>query len=422
MDTPDILFEYLKDVVYNTEKARLDIEQLPADFQKLGQAMELVGKWIGEARKFSASIARGDLTFTKVDTDNVFLAPMKELQAILRHLAWQTQQVAKGDYTQKVEFMGDFSEAFNTMTNQLQERRDALIAQKQRVEEKNAELEQTFELAVAFSQYTHNMIFIYSSEGNGELFRNEFASWFLQTRPADGALLLEKLESKNMEAPNNAVTWELEIPSGMKQEESEFFNVETHPTVWHKEKALVHIIVDDTERKRKENLMYRLAYADALTGAFNQRYAKEYMQSLIEQGTECVISFVDVDYLKYCNDTLGHKGGDAYLIEVAKTLESLGGKLCRIGGDEFMLIETQRSVRQQNAALEAEREQLQRAGKDRNFPQSFSYASCKIPAHPEKPIEEYIAQVDSLMYQYKAMYKTPIADLLYRDDRVPDGM
>jgi PAS domain S-box-containing protein len=41
----------------------------------------------------------------------------------LQHLTWQTQQVAKGDYRQRVEFMGNFSMAFNTMVQQLEERR-----------------------------------------------------------------------------------------------------------------------------------------------------------------------------------------------------------------------------------------------------------------------------------------------------------
>jgi two-component system, sensor histidine kinase and response regulator len=35
------------------------------------------------------------------------------------HLTWQTQQIADGDYNQKVDFMGDFSIAFNKMTSQL---------------------------------------------------------------------------------------------------------------------------------------------------------------------------------------------------------------------------------------------------------------------------------------------------------------
>jgi class 3 adenylate cyclase len=45
----------------------------------------------------------------------------KALQSNLRHLAWKTQLIAEGDLEQEVDFMGDFSVAFNTMTSQLRE-------------------------------------------------------------------------------------------------------------------------------------------------------------------------------------------------------------------------------------------------------------------------------------------------------------
>ncbi|MBT4513456.1 MAG: response regulator, partial [Chloroflexi bacterium] len=44
----------------------------------------------------------------------------KSLQASLKNLTWTTQQIATGDFSQKVSFMGEFSEAFNSMTQQLQ--------------------------------------------------------------------------------------------------------------------------------------------------------------------------------------------------------------------------------------------------------------------------------------------------------------
>lgn len=43
------------------------------------------------------------------------------MQAALRHLTWQTKAIASGDYTQRIDFMGEFSEAFNAMVLQLDE-------------------------------------------------------------------------------------------------------------------------------------------------------------------------------------------------------------------------------------------------------------------------------------------------------------
>ena len=60
---------------------------------------------------------------------------LKSLQAHLRHLIWQVQMVEKGDFTQEVRFMGEFSAAFNSMVRRLslslgklQEKEETLLA------------------------------------------------------------------------------------------------------------------------------------------------------------------------------------------------------------------------------------------------------------------------------------------------------
>jgi diguanylate cyclase (GGDEF)-like protein len=44
---------------------------------------------------------------------------LKSLQAHLRHMIWQVQMVEKGDFSQEVRFMGEFSAAFNSMVRRL---------------------------------------------------------------------------------------------------------------------------------------------------------------------------------------------------------------------------------------------------------------------------------------------------------------
>ena len=46
---------------------------------------------------------------------------LKTLQANMLHLAWQVEQVTAGDLSQRVDFMGDFSTAFNKMVLQLED-------------------------------------------------------------------------------------------------------------------------------------------------------------------------------------------------------------------------------------------------------------------------------------------------------------
>lgn len=71
-----------------------------------------------EMRNFVLAIANGDLDFKAVKR-GYLIGALKTLQAHLRHLTWQTQQVSSGDYSQRVDFMGEFSEAFNAMVEQM---------------------------------------------------------------------------------------------------------------------------------------------------------------------------------------------------------------------------------------------------------------------------------------------------------------
>ncbi|MFH1155459.1 MAG: hypothetical protein V1793_16760 [Pseudomonadota bacterium] len=44
---------------------------------------------------------------------------MKSLQSHLNHLIWQTQMIAPGDFSQRVDFMAYFSEAFDLLVAKL---------------------------------------------------------------------------------------------------------------------------------------------------------------------------------------------------------------------------------------------------------------------------------------------------------------
>jgi diguanylate cyclase (GGDEF)-like protein len=76
---------------------------------------------IWEARKISLALSKGDLSYISPEK-GVTMGALKSLQSNLKHLAWQAKQIAGGDYSHKVDFIGEFSEAFNDMTNQLSRR------------------------------------------------------------------------------------------------------------------------------------------------------------------------------------------------------------------------------------------------------------------------------------------------------------
>jgi diguanylate cyclase (GGDEF)-like protein len=89
------------------------------NFTKLRQFLE-------DLRSLSYALSKGDLQKFAYSKGFV-LSNLKALQANLRHLTWQTKQVAEGDFSQRVEFLGEFSDSFNEMTAKLEESTEALI-------------------------------------------------------------------------------------------------------------------------------------------------------------------------------------------------------------------------------------------------------------------------------------------------------
>lgn len=103
------------DALVNSQK----LPELPPELTEDEAACKLHEQLL-QLREIALSFARGDLS--KEITVRGFIAgSLKALQANLRHLTWQVQQVEQADYTQRVEFLGDFSDAFNNMVVKLDE-------------------------------------------------------------------------------------------------------------------------------------------------------------------------------------------------------------------------------------------------------------------------------------------------------------
>jgi hypothetical protein len=97
--------------------------------RKFAEALNQLITFMEEIHQFINPLARGELSDTKLSPGNFLASPFKELHSRLCHLTWQAKQVAAGDYGQRVDFMGEFSEAFNFMILSL-ERNERLLKEK----------------------------------------------------------------------------------------------------------------------------------------------------------------------------------------------------------------------------------------------------------------------------------------------------
>ncbi len=85
----------------------------------LGQSVSRLLASVELLQRFSVALANGEIAF-EAPPRVALLGPLKSLQASLRHLTWQTQEVAAGHLEHRVDFLGEFSAAFNLMIDALQ--------------------------------------------------------------------------------------------------------------------------------------------------------------------------------------------------------------------------------------------------------------------------------------------------------------
>ena len=104
----------------------------PEEFAAFMDLVELQEK-IEDIKKSLLDLGKGNLDFD-FRVKGAMAGAIKMLQANLRHLTWQTKAIADGDYSHQVEFLGEFSTAFNAMVKKLDD-------QNKEMEQKQKELE-----------------------------------------------------------------------------------------------------------------------------------------------------------------------------------------------------------------------------------------------------------------------------------------
>lgn len=120
------IIEYIEQVIYRPNAAKLDIEEFSEENSRLAEAISAFGDWVISANRLATALSDGRLDYEVKEPRNAFLAPLKTLQSNLRYLTWVAECVASGDYSKRVTYMGGFSSAFNKMIQQLGEHDEQL--------------------------------------------------------------------------------------------------------------------------------------------------------------------------------------------------------------------------------------------------------------------------------------------------------
>ena len=182
-------------------------------------------------------------------------------------------------------------------------------------------------------------------------------------------------------------------------------------------KGGIGIYFDITERKKMEKELEKLAHFDTLTGCFNRGYGLSLLNQQLKLAHRkkypLLLAYIDIDRFKYINDTFGHKEGDRVLKGVVNLFKSTLREIdiiCRMGGDEFLLIFPDSSLNDAPLIRERLSKNLEKLNQKLNQPYKISFSIGLSYYNPANPlfIDELIRIADENMYEEKKKKKEGI--------------
>lgn len=386
--------------------------ETPGELARIQDLSLKLSNMLQELKQFAVRLAAGDVDATPPPRSNYIAAGLKQLQAQMLHLTWQAQRIAEGDYRQQVDFMGDFSTAFNTMTKQLQTR-DANLREQQEV------MEKIFNLI-------ESILVVDERSPRHILYANEMAMQRFGVRIGENATLSRTLSEIIGMAPGNTEQQIQDVDSG------KWYGVTVRNLHWSDyHEAKLCYCRDITLHKERESNLDIVANTDELTGinnrrAFDNAYATIWSTCLKARKPLSMIMF-DLDYFKRFNDTYGHLEGDKMLTAFADILSRCIGRaedlIARYGGEEFIaalpFTSRENAVKVANAVcrMTAQREFLVRDAKGNDERINISVSggvSTIVPTESLAPAH-LIQAADFALYQSKMTGRNRVSYMAMED-------
>jgi len=169
-----------------------------------------------------------------------------------------------------------------------------------------------------------------------------------------------------------------------------------------------------SELEKANERLRSFSLTDGLTGLNNRRGFMILATGLLKfsrrVGYSVYLLYIDLDSLKYINDTFGHAAGDAAITQFARILTDTfrdSDVIGRLGGDEFVALIAD-ATESDLASIQARLQSNIAAYNLQSAPgQALSFSLGVIRVEPQSTVtmEELLAQADAAMYQHKLSRK-----------------
>lgn len=157
--------------------------------------------------------------------------------------------------------------------------------------------------------------------------------------------------------------------------------------------------------RRRHNIAKSLADVDSLTGAYTRRAMNSWLTFISPEQVNCAV-LLDVDHFKKINDNYGHNLGD----EVLKALSQIMIKrirkidrLCRYGGEEFLLVIQATDISEASAIINGIRKEVEgiEYWGEQGVPFNVSFSAGIVTFKSTDKIESVLERADHLLYEAK---------------------
>jgi len=156
-----------------------------------------------------------------------------------------------------------------------------------------------------------------------------------------------------------------------------------------------------------------LAQIDQMTKTFNRdaglKMVSHQLEYAIKNVMDYSVCFVDLNDLKFVNDSLGHEEGDAYLmksIEVIRSCFRDSDQLIRMGGDEFLIgLHSSGAVVERNWRMVIDKVTALNESGELPYKMALSHGVASAQEDELWTMEEIIACADERMYEEKRRMK-----------------
>ncbi len=172
-------------------------------------------------------------------------------------------------------------------------------------------------------------------------------------------------------------------------------------------RGIIALINDVTEQELLKRKLEKMSFTDELTGLYNRAYMDVFLHTIKQSDYPLSVISADCDDLKMVNDQFGHMVGDEYIrmsVTLMKSILPEKSVICRMGGDEFLIIlpRTDEAKAQYYLKMLHEMEDIFRIH-DRNL--SVSFGSATITETQESLLSA-IERSDADMYKNKQERKS----------------